>query len=299
MPTISGEVLDATGTAVAGRVVRAYRRDTGAFLGSAVSREGADASFSSVALLLHCDGANASTTFTDVSTSPKTVTAVGNAQVSTAQGLFGSQSAVFDGNGDYLQVTNNTDFVFGTGDFCVELWVRMPAQGHVAALVDYFTATSGWQIYVTSAGLVAWYQSNPNVTALTGTTAINDNNWHHVAVARSGTTLRLFVDGVVDASGTNSKNHADPGAALGIGAQIGVRNATYDLDGFVDEVRLTKGVARYTGAFTPPVAPFSEAATVLGSYALTTAHTGECNVLCLDDAAGTVYNDLVLRTTPV
>ena len=83
-----------------------------------------DASYSSVSLLLHGNGINGSTTITDNSPSPKTVTAVGNAQISTAQSKFGGGSIAFDGTGDYLTTPNNSDYQFGTSDFTVECWIN-------------------------------------------------------------------------------------------------------------------------------------------------------------------------------
>jgi len=82
-----------------------------------------DTYYSNVSLLLHCDGSNGSTTFTDNSPSPKTVTANGNASVSTAQSKFGGASAVFDGTGDYLSLDGSSGFAFGTGDFTIEFWL--------------------------------------------------------------------------------------------------------------------------------------------------------------------------------
>jgi hypothetical protein len=78
---------------------------------------------SQVSLLLHGDGTNGSTTIVDSSPSPKTVTAVGDAQISTAQSKFGGASIAFDGNGDYLDASSSNQYAIGTEDFTVEGWV--------------------------------------------------------------------------------------------------------------------------------------------------------------------------------
>jgi len=84
---------------------------------------GGNASFTK--LLLHCDAADASTTFTDSSAAGHNFTAAGNAQIDTAQFKFGTSSALFDGTGDYINdATGSSDFAFGTGDFAVDFWVR-------------------------------------------------------------------------------------------------------------------------------------------------------------------------------
>ena len=78
-----------------------------------------DPHYANVSLLLHGDGADNGTVFTDNSHSPKTVTAYGNAKTSTAQSKFGGSSIFFDGNGDYLVSPSNSAFQFGTGDFTI------------------------------------------------------------------------------------------------------------------------------------------------------------------------------------
>ena len=91
-----------------------------------------DPNFADVSLLLHGNGTNGSTTITDSSPSPKTVTAVGNAQISTAQSKFGGSSIAFDGTGDYLSVPNDGTLQMGSVDFTIEFWI-------------YFNSLSGYQ----------------------------------------------------------------------------------------------------------------------------------------------------------
>ena len=78
-------------------------------------------------LLLHCNGADTSTTFIDSSRSHKTVTPNGNSQIDTAQSKFGGASSLFDGTGDYLSVPDSEDWNFGTGSFTFDFWVRFNA----------------------------------------------------------------------------------------------------------------------------------------------------------------------------
>ena len=92
---------------------------------------------STVSLLLHMDGANNSTTFTDRSYSPKTVTAFGNAKISTAQSKFGGASAAFDGSGDYIEFDRGTDLQFGAGDFTIEGWVNLNSFASYQSVVEF------------------------------------------------------------------------------------------------------------------------------------------------------------------
>jgi hypothetical protein len=81
-----------------------------------------DPNFANVSLLLYGNGINGSTSIIDSSPSPKTVTAFGNAQISTAQSKFGGSSIAFDGTGDYLTVPDNDNFALGNGNFTIECW---------------------------------------------------------------------------------------------------------------------------------------------------------------------------------
>lgn len=213
-----------------------------------------DEFFANVSLLLHCDGTNGSTTIVDSSGSPKTVTAVGNAQISTAQSnLFGGGSLLLDGNGDYLSVNSSSAFDFGTNSFTVEAWVRLTsisgdffiasASGNNGLFFGYnLSNNNGWGWG--RAG-VAWDYTS-GITATTGT-------WYHLALCRDGTSMRLFVDGTqAGTTQTNSTSYNLSQTSLTIGSQ----GAGFYLNGYLDEVRITKGVARYTSNFVAPTAPF-------------------------------------------
>lgn len=308
MPTISGTVYDDTGAAVAGRVVRAYRRDTGALLAETQSSDGAtgDPSFANVSLLLHMDGANGSTTFTDSSPTPKIITANGNVQISTAQSKFGGASGYFDGSGDYLTVPSDAGFSFGSGDWTVEFWLNTLSSSHQAIVQRRGGgfAAGDWLIFVNEAGVansisVYAYDFSSTNRLLYSTSAVL-SGWSHVAIVRNSSSFSAYVGGVQVASNTASFAISDNSQDINIGRNS-VSGQPFNFHGYIDDLRITKGVARYTANFTPPAAPFPNSASSLpvGEYEITTSYTGECNVLCLDDSGGTTHNDLILRTTPV
>ncbi len=95
----------------------------------------ASANSANTVLLLHADGSNGSTVFVDSGSNGKTVTAYGNAQISTAQSKFGGASAYFDGNGDYLSVPSSDDWSFGTEAFTMEAWIRLDDTSTYKSLV--------------------------------------------------------------------------------------------------------------------------------------------------------------------
>ena len=218
-----------------------------------------DPSYANVSLLLHGNGTNGSTTITDNSPSPKTVTAEGNAQISTAQSKFGGASIAFDGTGDRVSVANNAAFDFGTGDFTVECWVFS-----VAALTSYnfeyaHIAGKGSGIAGGEYSL-GFYQQKinwfANSTTTQGTTILTNNTWYHFAASRAGSTLKLFVNGLLESSTTNTLNYTSSVSFNAGDRQAGDSGGQYPFNGYIDELRVTKGVARYTANFTPPVSQF-------------------------------------------
>lgn len=298
MPAVGGFVFDSSGMPV-DREIRIYRRDTGALLGRTRSSglEG-DQHFDQVVLLLHMDGINGSNAFVDSSLSQKTVSAAGDAAISTAKSKWGGASLLLDGSGDYLSVQGHDDFVFGTGDFTVELWINTTTTDE-KVLVDQYTSTNSWQFSIKN-GNLSWYS---NGYALAGSIPVNTGAWRHIAATRGAGTLRFFVDGALDGTAALGTNYTTK-LALGIGAQVASRNAGYDLPGNIDDLRITKGVCRYTANFTPPTAPFQDILSpgrplVLGEYYFVDHYAGEVNVVCLDDASAPLENDLILRTFPV
>lgn len=213
-----------------------------------------------IKLLLPMSGAHNATVFVDHSPSPRVMTSIGNARITTAlNDPFSGNAgvAIFDGTGDWIETTTNLgDFAFGTGDFTVEAFIKMSAQPADRIIVDFYKVNfSSWQLFVNAAGMLVFYQGNPNFSAAIGTLAVNNNSWHHIVACRNGDQLRLFVDGFLDAVATNNKNHADSVEFLAIGAQINTRNATYDFNGLIANVRI-ENKALYTAAFAPPTAPF-------------------------------------------
>ena len=204
-----------------------------------------------VSLLLHADGANGSTTFTDNSYNPKVITVAGNAQISTAQSKFGGASAYFDGTGDYLSIPTDAGFQFSTGDFTIEMWVKT-ATATTDVLLDYYTAAQpGWQLAITG-GVLQWYTT---AVIKTGAIAVNTDAWVHIAIVRSAGYLNFYIDGVADGAAvahTTNLNYAT--SILGIGGQVATRSATYDYAGYIDDLRIIKGLALYTADFSPPTA---------------------------------------------
>jgi len=191
---------------------------------------------------------------------------VGDARLGFAP-IYGTGSLAFDGTGDYLETPFDDVYAFDTGDFTVEGWVSIktiPTGIYWRPLVSFGGAGSNNQ----SSWIFGLYGNNGSPQLVfyryDGTTETyhyrswtpNTNQWYHIAASRSGTDLRLFVDGVqLGATFTDSVNYASQttqGLVVGF-LRTGAGAATYSyFDGYIDDLRVTKGVARYTSDFTPP-----------------------------------------------
>lgn len=219
-----------------------------------------DPHYASTSLLLHLDGADGSTAIVDSSASPKTVTAHGDAAITTAQGKFGGSSLSMGGDG-YLTLPADEDYAFGVGAFTVEMWVRTTASKGQLIEVAFDDAAPWWQVTFYQ-GCLQWADYENTNNLLEGTALINDGQWHHIAVVRRANTLSFYVDGALDTedvfySGDDANFSAL--ADLRVGQYTAWANTAMNFSGQIDELRITKGVARYTAEFTPPTEPFASA----------------------------------------
>ena len=184
----------------------------------------------------------------------KTVTAFGDAVVSTVQKKFGLGSLALDGTGDYVTINSNVDFAYGTGDFTIEMWIYRTVSGITQVLLDQRTdnPTNYAPVIFINASNALQYNDGA-ASVITGTTTVPLNAWSHVALSRSGTSTRLFLNGVQQGTTyTDTRNYiATP---VTIGARF---NNTQNFTGYIDEVRVTKGLARYTANFTSTTEAFT------------------------------------------
>lgn len=210
-----------------------------------------DIYFASVSLLLHCEGSNNGTTFTDSSSSAKSVTAANGAITSTAQYKWGTASAYFDGTDANLSVPNSTDLIFGTGDFTIEFWIRANKSAQTQSYPRIigkgnFSEQGGWNVvYFKSSGEIG-IDLYGATTVFVSAGNVTDDTWTHVAFTRQSGTVRAFRDGTLINSGTSTQDLYIT-RALAIGAEAALSS---DYLGYLDDIRLTKGVARYTATFT-------------------------------------------------
>jgi hypothetical protein len=199
------------------------------------------------------DAADGSTDIADTSPGGHTVTVYGDAQTDTSLGL---QALQFDGVGDRLSVAHAAEMLPGSEDFTVEAMVMFGNTGSLnfPLIKASSTGHNPYSFIRTDANKIrAQFSSNvPAQYTLTGTTTIVSGQWYHICLERSGSAMTLYLDGAAEASTTFSGTLFGDINPVWIGA---VSNGIYPFTGHIQFVRLTVGVARYGGAFTPPTYP--------------------------------------------
>lgn len=221
-------------------------------------------------LLLHFDGADGSQTFVDSGGHNVSVTAHNHVQIDSAQRVFGSGSALFDGVDDYLTVAANPLFQFGTDDFTVDFRFRIPTTG----IYVFYDTNSAMNIRLETD--VALLDENslplldenslaisssigPNVAVMAGadyvmfgTTPITADTWYHLEIARDGSFIRMFLNGDLE---DGAPDFTD---ITGTSPVIGRNNsgANQYFNGWLEELRVIKGIPAHTGAFSMPLGPY-------------------------------------------
>lgn len=214
-----------------------------------------------IALLLDFEGANGSTTITDYSLVPKTITPNGNAQISTANFKFGSSCLLLDGTGDYLSIPYSSGGLWLPWDFTIECWIYMTAGTNTYRYIynDDESNPYGITLAVKNTNVLrATFSTTGSIGGffeLNGVSTVTLNSWHHIAINRLNTDIRIFLDGSSEANTTVSDQLYNNNNTKVIGYQKPF--ASNYFTGYIDEFRISKNFARYgTSNFTPPTAPF-------------------------------------------
>ena len=229
-----------------------------------------DVYFPQTSVLLPFNGSDAATSTSDLSNRNGTVSFTGTAQLSTGASKFGSSSLLLDGNSDYVSISDSYwNTCISSGDFTVELWARFDSASLDGSTQTTFASNrgdisggsqNGWVFRKFTDNVISWYMRQSSswvyLNYAQGTrTTVSADTWYHLAVTRSGNTWKLFLNGTAEDTITNSTSIVDGGAdGLVVGALAGgISGGPYHyMDGYIDDVRVTVGHARYTSNFTPP-----------------------------------------------
>jgi len=197
-------------------------------------------------------------------TSKNDLETVGNAQISTTQSKFGGSSMYFDGTGDWLSSPDGQNYNLGSGDFTIECWVYLNNLTNPYAVfgkrVNTGTETKWVNSYINTTGTVQTQVSTSGAAWLfnTATTStITSGSWNHIAWVRYGADFSVYVNGIKNTMTTTlSGSVYTDASALIVGAMGTTGSFIYSMNGYIDDFRITKGIARYTAAFTPPTTAF-------------------------------------------
>lgn len=231
-----------------------------------------DLNWTNVTLLLHGEGSNNSTTFTDSSLSNLAITRTGTPVVSTSRVKYGNASIYCNGTSQYLNIPSDYSSVaFGTGDFTVEFWSYLETAVTGYQFLFNVTHTNGTMTIRYGDGgfgnklqVAVDSSSTSTVFSTSATKTTHTDVWKHIAFTRSGSTCRLFVDGTLQ----NINSGANPGTypltsftssvdVTGVTvARLG-GESTHVSNVYLDEYRITKGFCRYTDSFTAPTTEFT------------------------------------------
>jgi len=182
---------------------------------------------------------------------------VGDAKLSTAISKFGGSSMSFDGSGDHLYIPNAPVNQLGTENYTIEFWIYGNSWSTLPVILEYGRSTNnasaGLEFYVsTGGGKLDIYGGASTATLLASYSSLSTATWTHIALTRASNTTRLFINGTQSgSSATDSTNYNQSSILVGI--FIG---STNPLNGYIDDLRITKGYARYTSNFTPPTTTF-------------------------------------------
>jgi hypothetical protein len=204
-------------------------------------------------LLLHGDGTNGAISFPDAAHG-HAVAAFGDVQVSATQSRFGGSAILFDGTGDYLEIANAPDFEPGNQAFTVDFWMYPLDNGNSSYLIGKSApdAGQGYDIRfrdntIVLVGVNGWAEN------IISDASVSSNAWHHVAVSSTTNTVYLFIDG--SQKGTCPRaNIPGQDIPLRIGRTSAYGGAAFH--GYMDEIRFSLGVARWTNSFAAPAAPY-------------------------------------------
>lgn len=258
----SGSLVAATAVLAGAAAHGTLHTSSGALAAAAAVVSGSanratDPAFANVSLLVHFNNAGGNPI--DSSSNGYT-TATNSITISAAQVKYGAAAASFDGSTKYATYSHTTPLDLTTGDFTLEFWVRFNTVSASQAILVKATGTGvyPWQIGLNASGhltFAGFNTSDASAYSITGSSTLSTGVWYHVAGTRHGTTFTLWLDGASEGTATSADALRTNGTDV---VDIGNVGGVAVLDGYMDDLRITKGLARYTSGFTPPTAEFPD-----------------------------------------
>ena len=269
-PTTARVILDQAnfvGTTTLNTDIKAYAsRDNGTtFTQATLSLQEPDIATnqggidSNTKLMFHMDGTNNGTSWTDVSTASHGVSATGQVVTQTGTKKMGTASTWFPGTADYLTVADTTDFALGSSSATWDFWIRWTdiTTNSINMVIDRTAGGLGYQFYWTPNQWRLWANGLTN-TYVTGAQTPTLNTWYHVALVKTGTAYKIWLDGVdISTGNTGSGNFTDATSGTSLKIGVDIANANREIFANIDEFRISNS-ARWASAFTPNSIPYSD-----------------------------------------
>lgn len=235
-------------------------------LGGSQGSIGGNDSYTKV--LLHMDGTNLSTTVPDTNAGGSAKTwSCASTGLYTAFSKFGPSSwgspvIGVPGQYGYIGTGATTDFALGTGDFTIDFWFYCLNNAPTSSICGQYdsganASNSSVAVFLNGGKLGASASNSSFFVGATGTTTVAANTWYHAAFVRDGTILRVFLNGNQEATNTFGTGAVQSASGVWSLGYIGVYTGAGVFQGYIDEFRLSKGIARWTSNFTPPTQPYS------------------------------------------
>lgn len=217
-----------------------------------------DPFFSNVALLLHLDGANNSTTFVDSSKNAFAPIVVGTPTIRNTQSKFGGTSGYFDGSAGYISFADSNEWVF-SNNATIEMWIYPQSMSVASEIICQRSVSNNltfWFFRLNTNGTLRLYAKNGGTvtTDITSTGTVLPNVWTHVCAVMVNWQWKIYINGTTsDSVIVNTASWPNVSYPLLVGA--GDETGNFFM-GHIDELRITRDVARYPNTFTPPTSPF-------------------------------------------
>ncbi len=214
-------------------------------------------------LLIHSDSTDGSTVFEDSSDSAHAITVVDNVHHEIDQAKFGNTSIEFDGTNDCLAIATSDDFDFGEDDFTVDLWCNISVFDNdgIFSLTQDNTFKLTLHASISGGNFLKIRVDGESATEVK---ILAIDTFYHVAVIRYGDSLSVYIDGISEYSqDVSGISFSDNDTGIWIGTYA---DAVHNYDGYLDEIRISKGIARWTTNFTPPTASYSLVLNVSETY---------------------------------
>lgn len=216
-----------------------------------------DPHYANVVSLLNFIGPNNATTTTDNKGLPWSFS--GNAKIDTSQSANGTSSLLLDGSGDFISTPDTAVMRTDVSIFTMDGYARRGTSKLQALCSKRNSSSDEFTLYVLANNTIQFtaYNSSSPAINLVSTGTVAAGAFFHWEVGRSGTVWYLFLNGVLEASGTQASAPTTASSAFNIGRET--FNTGRDFNGWVGAFRRTNGVVRHTASFTPPSAPFPAA----------------------------------------